>query len=126
LSTTRSATARVDELRAAGYHRVEGIFVDIPIETSVTRAAERHRRGHDRYLNGDGLGGRYVSADIIRSQADPDYGSVNRRAFETIKDRLSYWAVYDNSVYGQQAVLVGESGRRDDLRRPHDERRADD
>jgi predicted ABC-type ATPase len=123
LSSTRSATARVHELRAAGYQRVEGIFVDIPIETSVTRAAERHRRGHDRYLYGNGLGGRYLSADIIRLQADPDYGSVNRRAFEAIKDRLTYWAVYDNSVDGREAVLVEEGGR---LRRTHDERRADD
>ena len=111
LSSVRSAVTRVRELLGAGYERVDGIFVDIPIETSVERAAARHRRGHDLYLNGTGLGGRYVSGDIIRSQADADHGSVNRRAFETIKDELSYWAIYDNSVQGRDAILVDEGGR---------------
>ena len=110
LSTPKSAAHRVEELRAAGYQHIQGIFVDIPIETSVTRAVARHRRGHDRYLAGEGLGGRYVSEDIIRSQADPDYGSLNRSAFESIKRQLSYWAIYDNSVDGRQPILL-EEGR---------------
>src|ERR1700683_529081 len=112
LSSVRSAVTRVEELRSSGYQSVTGVFVDIPVETSVTRAAARHRRGHDLYLNGTGLGGRYVSGDIIRSQADADYGSVNRRAFEEIKGQLSHWAVYDNSVEGRTAILVEEGGRR--------------
>ncbi len=58
------------------------------------------------------MGGRYVSGDIIRSQVDPDYGSVNRRAFEEIKGQLSHWAVYDNSIKGRDAVLVDEGGYR--------------
>jgi predicted ABC-type ATPase len=115
LSSVKSANLRVDELKSAGYGRIDGIFVDIPIETSVERAEARHRRGHDRYLANDGLGGRCVTADIIRSQADPNYGSANRGAFESIKDRLTYWAIYDNSVNGRPAVLVDQGGQGEQL-----------
>src|SRR6185437_10220569 len=41
LSTPKSAAHRVEELRAAGYQDIQGIFVDIPIETSVIRAIDR-------------------------------------------------------------------------------------
>ncbi len=108
LSSERSAILRVHELKAAGYQKIEGIFVDIPIEASVTRALTRNRHGHDRYLAGEGLGGRYVSEQIIRSQADPDYQSVNRRAFEKIKDYFSRWAIYDNSVDKRPPILVDQ------------------
>lgn len=118
LSTARSAASRVEELRVAGYQHIEGIFVDIPIETSVARAVARHRHGHDRYLAGEGLGGRYVSDDIIRSQADPDHGSANRGAFESIKHQLTYWAIYDNSVDGRPPILQ-EEGRREHEDRVH-------
>ena len=117
LATPESAAHRVGELRAAGYHDVQGIFVDIPIETSVSRAIARHRRGHDQYLAGEGLGGRYLSEDIIRSQADPDHGSINRKAFESIKHELDYWAIYDNSVDGRPPILLEQGGH--EARRVH-------
>jgi predicted ABC-type ATPase len=112
LSSPDSASSRVAELRTADYRQVEGIFVDIPIETSVDRAAARHRRGHEQFLSGEGLGGRFVSEDIIRSQHDPAYGTVNRKAFESIKDDLSHWMVYDNSTEGRPPVLVEEKDLR--------------
>ncbi len=108
LSSPKSAFGRVAEFRAADYQNIEGIFVDIPIDTSVDRAAARHRRGHERYLSGEGLGGRFVSEDIIRSQHDPEYGSINRKAFESIKNDLTNWTVYDNSTDGQPPRLVEE------------------
>ncbi len=108
LSSLKSASGRMDELRSAGYQHIDGVFVHIPIESSVERAAERHRRGHDLYLAGQGFGGRYVSAEIIRSQYDPDYGSINRKAFESIKNELSHWSIYDNSIKGSPAVLLEE------------------
>lgn len=121
LSTPESATRRLEELLGAGYQRIEGIFVDIPIETSVSRAEDRHRRGHDHYLAGDGLGGRFLSEHVTRSQADNEFGTLNRRAFESIKDRLDYWAIYDNSVDGRPPVLIAEGGAtldNDDTRKP--------
>jgi predicted ABC-type ATPase len=108
LSSPESASGRVAELRSADYQHIDGIFVDIPIETSVERAAARHRRGHEQYLSGEGLGGRFVSEDIIRSQYDPTHGTVNRKAFESIKNDLNQWVIYDNSVEGRPPELMAE------------------
>lgn len=106
MSSEVSAGRRIDELRSAGYDRIDGIFVDIPIETSIARTEARHRHGCDLYLSGEGIGGRYVPPEVIRAQADPEFGSINRRAFETLKDRFDHWAVYDNSVDGRAPVLI--------------------
>ncbi|HWF79107.1 MAG TPA: zeta toxin family protein [Streptosporangiaceae bacterium] len=117
MSRPDSATARIKELRDADYEHIEGIFVDIPIETSVARSEARHRRGHDLYLAGEGLGGRYVPAELIRSQADAEYGSINRRAFEEVKPLLDAWAIYDNSADGRPPVIVDRSTDDTDKRR---------
>ncbi len=111
MSSTETTAGRIGEMREAGYRRIDAIFVDIPIETSVARAETRHRDGHDRYLAGQGLGGRYVPPDIIRSQADPEYGSINRRAFEELKDQLDEWTMYDNSVDKRDPILLERGGR---------------
>ena len=109
MSSVDSTDKRIGELRDAGYERVDGIFVEIPIETSVARAEARHRRGCDLLLDGKGLGGRYVPAEVIRAQADPDYGSVNRRAFELLKHKFDHWITYDNYVYGRRPVVIDRS-----------------
>jgi hypothetical protein len=54
---------------------------------------------------------------VIRSQSDPDWGSVNRRTFEEIKDKFDTWAVYDNSVHGRAPVLVAAGDKVQELRR---------
>jgi Zeta toxin len=112
MSCAQSAAGRVSELRGAGYQAIDAIFVDIPIETSVSRAESRHRRGHDSFVAGHGLGGRFLPAEVIRFQADPDYGSVNRRAFEVVKHQADRWSRYDNSVDGAGPALV-DHGRGD-------------
>ena len=66
MSSPASAGTRIDQLRDAGYDRIEAIFVDIPIEVSIERATARHRAGHDQYLAGAGLGGRYIGAEDDR------------------------------------------------------------
>jgi predicted ABC-type ATPase len=119
MSSAESASNRVGELRRAGYDRIEGIFVDIPIQTSIERTEARHRRGCDRYLAGEDYGGRYVPAEVIQAQQDTQFGSVNRRAFEELKGQFDDWAIYDNSVEGRPAVLLEAStprvhGRRAD------------
>jgi predicted ABC-type ATPase len=108
MSSHQSAETRISELRSEKYE-VEGIFVDIPIETSVVRADVRHREGHEDYLRGQGLGGRYLAPEVIRAQADPDWGSKNRRVFEDVKQECDSWRLYDNSVYGRPAVLIDAS-----------------
>jgi hypothetical protein len=116
--SSRSSTARrIQQLRAAGYRNIEGVFVDIPVPTSVDRAQVRHRHGMEDYRNGEGLGGRYVPPDVIRANADATWGSVNRGVFEDLKSQFDQWKLYDNSVDGRGPVLLESSdgaGRDDD------------
>ena len=79
MSTEESTAKRIQNLREDSYSDIEGIFVDIPTETSVERTEARHRKGHNEWLSGHGLGGRYVPHEVIRGQADEEWGSKNRR-----------------------------------------------
>jgi predicted ABC-type ATPase len=106
-----SSGERVNELRNAGYQHISGVFVDIPVETSVERSNARHRRGYERYLAGQGLGGRFVPNEIILAQASPDHGSKNRAVFDGVRSKLDDWAIYDNSIEGRSAVIVEQSSR---------------
>jgi predicted ABC-type ATPase len=111
MSTEKSTARRLNDLRGAGYNHIEGLFVDIPIETSVTRTELRHREGHEKYRAGEGLGGRYVPPEVIGRQEDPEWGSKNKRTFERLKESFDDWSVYDNSVYGRPAILIDSSKR---------------
>jgi predicted kinase len=114
MSTQDSTDERIDNLHAADYS-VTGLFVDIPVETSVSRAEFRHRSGHEEYRAGIGLGGRYVPPEVIRAQADDDWGSKNRKTFEAVRHRFDQWSRYDNSVDGRPPVLA-EASRPDEIR----------
>jgi predicted kinase len=109
MSRVESAEQRIESLRASGYTKIEGIFVDIPVDVSLRRADSRHREGHDEYRTGSGLGGRFVPKDMIQAQADDHWGSKNRAHFEAVKHRFTGWALYDNSVDGRAPVLVERS-----------------
>jgi predicted kinase len=106
MSSGLSTAKRLDELRAARFDFVAAIFVDIPLPVSVQRADARHREGHEQYRNGEGLGGRFVPAQLIWAQANPDWGSNNRQNFEDLKGRFDAWAAYDNSMSGHPPVLT--------------------
>jgi hypothetical protein len=110
MSNARTCAARLGALQAAGYTRVEAMFVDIPVAVSVRRADARHRQGHDEYRAGHGLGGRFLAPEVILAQADPAWGSVNRANFEHVKAQFTAWARYDNSAGGCAATLVAEGG----------------
>lgn len=118
ISSRESLAGRIDKLWQAGYTRIEGIFVDVPIETSLERVALRHRKDDDRYREaGFSLGGRLVPAELIEAQTDQQWGSLNRRSFEQLKDRFDAWYLYDNS--GGEAVLKDYyRADRDEPRRP--------
>jgi len=98
MSSRESVKERIDNLQSAGYERVAAIFVDIPVELSLERADARHREGEEKYRSGIGLGGRYVPPEAITSQADPEWGSKNRRAFEELKPSFRQWSRYENSA----------------------------
>jgi predicted ABC-type ATPase len=122
MSSADSAMSRITDLRAAGYDHVEMIFVDIPVEVSASRAEARYWQEHERYLAGIGLGGRYVPAELITAQADAEFGSANRRAFELAKPLADAWRRFDNGVDGESARLTGQGGRGHELTggREHD------
>lgn len=109
MSRVSSAVERIESLRSAGYTRIDGIFVDITVEVSMARADNRHREGHDQFLAGNGLGGRFVPPEMVGSQADDAWGSKNRRNFEVMKSQFDNWAHYNNSVDGRPARLVDGS-----------------
>ena len=85
--------------------------MDVPVEVSVRRADGHYREGHEDYRNGKGRGERCVPPEVIRAQADPEWGSVNRRTFEQVKGKFDRWAVYDNSVDGRTPILVDAGGQ---------------
>ncbi len=110
MSSVKSTAERLDDLDRAGY-ATTGIFVDIGISEAVRRADARHRRGHENYRAGIGFGGRYVPPEVIEAQTDSEWGSCNRSTFEQVKPGFAAWAIYDNSVTGQEPVLIDASHR---------------
>jgi Zeta toxin len=110
MSSISSTEDRLDDLDRAGYS-TNGIFVDIDISEAVRRADTRHRLRHEDYRAGVGFGGRYVPPEVIEAQADTEFGSVNRRAFELVKGRFAEWALYDDSVAGRGPVLIDAGGQ---------------
>jgi predicted kinase len=108
MSSMKSTSERLDNLERARYETT-GIFVDIGIDEALRRADDRHRRGHEKYRVGVGFGGRIVPPEVTKAQADPVWGSANRRTFELIKPRFAAWAIYDNSVIGRDPVLIDAS-----------------
>ena len=114
MSSREKTDERIDQLRSAGYSHIGGIFVDVTVETAVIRVAARHREGHDDYRAGKGFGGRFVPAEVIERQADPDWGSVNRKNFEAVKQRFDTWARYENS--GDAPVLAEANNTAEELR----------
>jgi predicted ABC-type ATPase len=119
MASRESTERRISDLREAGYTSISAVFVDISVEVSLTRAEARHRYGEEMYRNGEGLGGRYVPADFITSQADEQWGSKNRKTLEEIKHQVDAWTIFDNDVDGRDPMTI-EAGSRDN---PEDQRR---
>ncbi|MDQ2874785.1 MAG: zeta toxin family protein [Actinomycetota bacterium] len=113
MSSLESTEKKIDDLRLSGYEQIVGVFVDIPIETSVARAEARHRAGHELYRAGEGFGGRLVRPELIHDQADSEWGSQNRRTFERVKYQFDSWSLYDNSVEGRAPLLIERSSNPD-------------
>jgi predicted ABC-type ATPase len=110
MCNAETTSDRVESLHASGYSQVVGIFVDVGIEESVKRADARHREGHEQYRAGLSPGGRFIPEELIRAQADPDWGSVNRANFERLKSTFSAWSLYDNSAEAP-ALVAAHDGK---------------
>jgi predicted ABC-type ATPase len=111
MSSQESTEARINNLRDAGYERVEGVFVDIPPDISITRTELRHREGHEQWRSGQGFGGRFVPPEVIKRQLDTEWGSQNRRTYEAMKEKFVNWSIYDNSVHGRSPTLIDSSNQ---------------
>lgn len=110
MSREASVKKRVAEMRSAGYSRIDSVFVDIPVDTSIERALARHRSGMQRQAAGEGNGGRYVPPSLIRAMSSDTSSSANRDTFDGLKSEFDSWVVYDNSVSGREPQKVAESG----------------
>ena len=104
MASRGSVEKRIGEMRAAGYGKVNAVFVDIPVETSVTRALARHRRGLEKYRAGSGDGGRYVPPSIIRKNESGIASSKNRETFDDLRSQFDVWSLYDNSGSGPELI----------------------
>jgi predicted kinase len=116
MASQKSTEKRISEIRAAGYSRVDAIFVDVAEDVAIRRSDARHREGHDKYRAGHGLGGRLVPPEVSHSQRDPEWGSSNRKTFEQVKPQFDAWMLFDNSVDGRPPVLLDSGGREEDKR----------
>ena len=112
MSSRVSTENRVTALRTQGYEQIEGVFIDVAVDVSVARTESRHREGEDSYRAGDGYGGRFVPAELIRAKADPEWGSCNRKTFEDVKEHFDCWYRYDNS--GSSPTLAESNRRKED------------
>lgn len=114
MSSTGSMDKRIRDMADHGYSRPDGVFVDIPVETSVERAAFRHRTGLEQFRAGKGNGGRYVPPAAIRERAHPSKSSANRHVFDQLADQFGSHVVFDNSTFGQKPRKVEGTGRWED------------
>lgn len=110
MASEASTRKRVEDLNKHGYTEIKSVFVEIPVEESVSRALARHRRGMENYRAGKGHGGRFVPPEVIRSNKVEGWSSKNRRSFESLKDELSGWVMFDNSVRGRAPELLDVDG----------------
>lgn len=90
LGGKESAEKKIALLQENGYN-VRLVFVDTPIGTSQERALNRYVRAADT-----DDGGRYVPPEIIADQYDSEYGSVNRRNYEELKDQVDGYQLWEN------------------------------
>lgn len=97
--------AKIEKLKQAGY-RVEIRFVDVDVETAVERSMRRFagqelRKG----------GGRYVPANVIRSNRDPKFGTKPRKTFEQVKDQVDAYIIYDGRGNRAKKRVLGRKGQ---------------
>jgi len=102
--------ARLARLRDMGY-QVRGVFVDIPVETSLERASARYRSGMQQWGSGAGPGGRTIPPALIEGQRGPGGMTKNRVVFDQLREEGLFgagWEVHDNT--GSAPVLLKRGG----------------
>lgn len=109
MGNREAPAARLARLREAGYS-VRGVFVDVPVETSMRRAAARYRQDMREWAAGRGHGGRPIPLQFIeQSRGEPGGPTRNRQIFHDFIDQGVFdegWEIHDNS--GDTPRLVEE------------------
>lgn len=100
---------RVAQLRER-YAEIKGVYVDVPLDVAATRATDAYRAGMEAFRNGEGQGGRYVPASMLRALTAPEFGTTPRAAFEGVRDQFDDWQVWDDAVAGRDPRLVYYKG----------------
>lgn len=104
LSSYDSGKKRVKDMQAAGYSEIGGIFVEIPIETSVQRSRARWRRGIEAYMRKENrLGGRFLPPRIVRKAREGN-STKNRKAFDQLKKNFTWWQLWNNEGAAPEKV----------------------
>lgn len=113
MSNKASMQRRINEMAGHGYSKPDGVFVNVPVETSVERALSRHRKGMEAYRQGQGMGGRYAPPHLIRQSASTTSDSANRDVFNELDKEKAFGSsvVYDNSTLGQAPRKITGTGR---------------
>lgn len=103
--------AKLNPMHEQGY-KVDAVFVDIQISTSLRRSQERHRHGLSDYITtGKGYGGRLLPRHAVKRQipANPRVSSSkNREIFNQYRDDGWFVEAYvfDNNVDGRAPQLL--------------------
>ena len=99
---------KISPMLEKGYS-VDGIFVDVTIETALRRMKLRHRAGIDNFIvHGRGHGGRLLPEKSIIEQQSPESNSKNRNVFDKISELgfFSHIQIFDNNIDNKKPVRI--------------------
>lgn len=99
---------KIIPMRKTGYS-VDGLFVDVTVETALRRMKARHRAGMNNFIvHGRGYGGRLIPEKSILEQVSSSSNSVNRDVFDEITQEglFSNIQIFDNNVDERKPVRV--------------------
>lgn len=107
-----SIRGRISAMKEAGYQQIDAVFVDIPVELARSRAIQRWRRGQEKCLAGEGLGGRYTPESYLDMSIPdkPGYASHNAEVFDAVQSEFTSTVVFENA--GTEPVKRAVSGPR--------------
>ena len=97
---------RMNDLRAHGYG-VDGVFVHVPVQTSISRIRARYREAQRQWMQDHGMGGRPVPEHLVLQSERPGGRSANLEVFERLQPEFDRWTLYDNA--GMAPRLISRS-----------------
>lgn len=90
-------------------YAIDGIFVDVTIETALRRMKSRHRAGLDNFIvHGRGHGGRLLPEKSITEQQSVKTNSINRDVFDKITEQgfFSDIQIFDNNIDDKKPTRI--------------------